>query len=90
MRFNDSNQNMRLANGEQMPSADYDWDVWDKCCASYNSPYEFVLMVDGIACVRKVYTVGSPNEDPRMEVVSPVRGAGNNWPSIGDKHEAYW
>ena len=68
--------------GEQMPSADYDWDAWGKCCASYNSPYEFVLMVDGIACVRKVYTVGSPNEDPRMEVVSPVRGAGNNWPSI--------
>ena len=70
--------------GEQMPSADYDWDAWDKCCASYNSPYEFVLMVDGIACVRKVYTVGSPNEDPRMEVVSPVRGAGNNWPCICD------
>lgn len=68
--------------GEQMPSADYDWDVWDKCCASYNSPYEFVLMVDGIACVRKVYTVGSPNEDPRMKVISPVRDSNYKWPCI--------
>lgn len=68
--------------GEQMPSADYDWDAWDKCCASYNSPYEFVLMVDGIACVRKVYTVGSPNEYPRMKVISPVRDSNYKWPCI--------
>lgn len=66
--------------GVPMPSPDTDWDTWNMCCCTYPSPYEFILRVDGVDCMKRIYTVGKPNEDPKMLVVSPKTDSRGKWP----------